>query len=104
MAFRRGYRAEAELVEALRKEGFYAVRLPISGGRGVPCDVMAARGDDRRGYQVKETKSSRVYLSEDELRGLCEFCKAFNLRPLLAVKWKGKHRGPSWTVVEVEEP
>ena len=101
MAFRRGYRAEVELVELLRKEGFYAVRIPISGGRGVPCDVMAARGDDRRGYQVKETRSSRVYLSESEVRELYEFCRAFNLRPLVAVRWRGRRRA-AWTVVEVE--
>ena len=31
MAFRRGYPAELELVELLRKLGFYAVRVPVSG-------------------------------------------------------------------------
>lgn len=102
LAFRRGYRAEAELVESLRKNGFYAVRIPISGGRGVPCDVIAARGDDRRGYQVKETRSSRVYLSGEEVKSLREFCKAFNLRPLIAIKWRRPRRRPTWTVIEIE--
>lgn len=101
MAFRRGYRAEAELVETLREKGFYAVRIPVSGGRGVPCDVMASRGDDRRGYQVKETKSSKVYLTDDTLKELYEFCKAFKLRPLVAIRWKGGQRA-AWTVVELE--
>ncbi len=101
MAFRRGYRAELELVEALRKQGFYAARIPISGGRSVPCDVMAARGDDRRAYQVKETRSKRIYIDEEEVKGLLGFCKAFGLRALIAVKWKGR-RG-AWTVVEVKE-
>jgi len=102
LAFRRGYRAEAELVELLKKMGFYAVRIPISGGRGLPCDVLAARGGDRRGYQVKETRSSHVYLSEEEVRELCEFCAAFNLRPLVAIKWKRPRQRSTWTVVEIE--
>jgi len=101
MAFRRGYRAEAELVEALKESGFFAVRIPVSGGRGVPCDVLAAKEGDRRGYQVKETKDDRVYLSDDEVKELYAFCRAFGLRPLIAVRWKGR-RGASWTVVEVE--
>ncbi|MCX8205230.1 MAG: hypothetical protein N3H31_06235 [Candidatus Nezhaarchaeota archaeon] len=101
MAFRRGYRAETELVEALRKKGFYAVRIPISGGRGVPCDIMAAREGDRRGYQVKETKSSRVYLSNEVVKELCGFCRAFGLRPLVAIKWKRGHQA-TWTVIELE--
>lgn len=101
MAFRRGYRAEAELVESLKERGFYAVRIPVSGGRGIPCDVMASRGDDRRGYQVKETKSNRVYLTDNAIRELYEFCKAFNLRPLIAIRWRGGQRA-AWTVVELE--
>lgn len=100
MAFRRGYRAEHELVEALREAGFYAARVPVSGSRGVPCDVMAARGEDRRAYQVKETRSRRVYIDEDQIKGLLEFCKAFGLRPLIAVKWKGR-RG-AWTTIELQ--
>ena len=36
MAFRRGYQAELELVDFLTRNGFYAVRAPVSGGRGFP--------------------------------------------------------------------
>ena len=44
MVFRRGYQAETELVDLLTRKGFYAVRAPISGGRGFPCDILAAKG------------------------------------------------------------
>lgn len=101
MAFRRGYRAEIELVSMLKSNGFYAVRLPISGGRGFPCDVLAAKGDDRRAYQVKETKYDRIYLSKDEVEMLLNFSKAFNLKAYIAVKWKGR-RKKKWTFIEVK--
>ncbi|RLF09933.1 MAG: Holliday junction resolvase [Thermoprotei archaeon] len=101
MAFRKGYRAEVELMENLRKEGFYVVRIPISGGRGLPCDILAAKGEDRRGYQVKETKANRIYLSEGEVKALLEFCQAFGLKPFIAVKWKFRRQNP-WTVIEVK--
>ena len=65
MAFRRGYRAELELMNLLNEQGFYAVRVPVSGGRAFPCDILAAKGEDRRGYQVKETKKDRLYLYEE---------------------------------------
>ena len=102
MAFRRGYRAELELVRLLRKQGFYAVRIPVSGSRDIPCDVICAKGDDRRAYQVKETGKDKVYISEDQVARLVEFSKAFGFKPIIAVRWK-RARVKKWTFVEVKE-
>lgn len=102
MSWRRGYRAEMELMEMLRKESFYTARVPVSGGRGIPCDVMAAKEGDRRGYQVKETKADRVYIGEEEVGLFLDFCKAFGLKPFIAVRWKFR-REKVWTIVEVKE-
>ncbi|MCS7366006.1 MAG: Holliday junction resolvase Hjc [archaeon GB-1867-035] len=102
MAFRRGYRAEIELVMKLRENGFYAVRLPISGGRGFPCDVLAAKGDDKRAYQVKETKNDRIYLNKSEIEGLLEFSKAFGFKAYVAVKWK-RRRQKKWTIIRADK-
>ena len=102
MAFRKGYRAEMELVMKLRENGFYAVRLPISGGRGFPCDVLAAKGEDRRAYQVKETKNDRIYLNKNEIESLLEFSRAFGFKAYVAVKWKRKRR-KKWTIIRADK-
>jgi Holliday junction resolvase len=102
MAFRRGYRAELELVDLLLKEGFYTVRVPVSGGRGFPCDVLAAKGDDKRAYEVKSTKEKVYYFYEDDIEPLLEFSKKFDFQAYIAVRWKYKKRNP-WTFAEVTE-
>lgn len=102
MAFRRGYPAELELVELLRQQGFYAVRVPVSGGRGFPCDVLAAKGGDRRAYEVKVTKERSLYLYEEDLSGLVEFCESFGFQACIAVRWKHAKKNP-WTFKQVNE-
>jgi len=102
MAFRKGYRAEIELVRILRRQGFYAVRIPVSGSKELPCDVIAARGEDRRAYQIKMTSKDRVYIEEDQVKRLVEFSKAFGFKPIIAVRWKGARAG-KWSFVEVKE-
>jgi len=94
VAFRRGYSAELELVELLSRLGFHSLRVPVSGGRGFPCDVLAAKGGDRRAYEVKVTKERFLYLYEGDLRGLVEFCQSFGFQAYIAVRWKGKKKNP----------
>jgi len=31
--------------------GFHALRVPVSGERGFPCNVLAAKGGDRRAWK-----------------------------------------------------
>ena len=102
MAFRKGYRAESKLVSLLRREGFYAVRIPVSGGRTFPCDVLAVRDKDRRAYQVKETKKKRLYLPEEIVRQFMKVCQGLGFKPIIAVRWKRKRENP-WTFIEVAE-
>jgi len=96
LAFRRGYSAELELVHLLRQQGFYSVRVPISGGRGFPCDVLASRNRERRAYEVKSTKNLTIYLYESDLSGLKEFSENFDFEPYIAVRWKFAKKNP-WT-------
>lgn len=103
MAFRKGYRAELELVEMLRKEGFYAVRIPVSGSKDIPCDVLAAKGNDRRAYQVKETRRDSVYIDKRHILRLLRFSKAFGFKAYIAVRWRGI-RGIKWSILEIQEP
>ena len=102
MAFRRGYSAELELVELLRRQDFFAVRVPISGGRGFPCDVLAAKGEDRRAYEVKVTKEKAIYLYEKDFKGLIEFCQSFGFQAYIAIRWKHARKKP-WTFKQIDE-
>ncbi|RLF17238.1 MAG: Holliday junction resolvase [Thermoprotei archaeon] len=102
MAFRKGYRAELELVKMLREQGFYAVRIPISGSREIPCDIIAAKGNDKRAYQVKECSKDKIYINEEQIARLIEFARAFGFKPIIAVRWK-RARVRKWTFIEVTE-
>jgi len=102
LAFRKGYKAEVELIEVLRREGFYAVRIPVSGSKSIPCDVLAAKGNDKRAYQVKETRKDKIYINKELVRRLLEFSRAFGFKAFIAVRWKGV-RGYKWSFVEVNE-
>lgn len=102
MAFRKGYAAELELVDLLVRRGFYAVRVPVSGGRSFPCDVLAAKGRDKRAYEVKTTKKKILCLHEENIKPLVEFCRKFDFRAYIAVRWKYKKKDP-WTFIEINE-
>ena len=102
MAFRRGYQAELELVDLLVQRGFYAVRVPVSGGRGFPCDVLAAKNEDRRVYEVKTTKRKVLYLYEKDIKPLIEFSQKFSFQAYVAVRWKYKKKNP-WTFTQINE-
>lgn len=102
MVFRKGYRAELELVHLLMQDGFYAIRIPISGGRSFPCDVLASKGEDRRAYEVKLTKLTAYHFYEDDIKPLLEFCQNFNFQAYVAVRWKYKKKNP-WTFRRIDE-
>lgn len=100
MAFRKGYQAELELVHLLMQKGFYAVRVPVSGGRRFPCDVLAAKGEDKRAYEVKTTREEVLYLYEKDAKPLIEFARNFSFQAIIAVRWKYKKQNP-WTFVRI---
>ena len=102
MAFRKGYRAESDLVHFLQGQGFYAIRIPVSGGRFFPCDILAAKGEDRRAYQVKETEKNHLYVPGNVVKEFIEVCHKLGFKPIFAIRWKRK-RGNPWTFLEVTE-
>ena len=67
--FQEGLSSRAGAGRLAKALGFYAVRVPVSGGREFPCDVLAAKGDDGRAYEVKVTKERSLYLYEEDLKG-----------------------------------
>jgi len=99
--FRRGYLAEYELMKMLRSKGFYVVRIPVSGQR-VPCDLLCSkRGIGKFAIEVKVTKGLVVYINKDRVRSLIEFANAFDLTPIVAIKWK-KRFPNTWSFYEIK--
>ena len=86
--FKKGYRAVMELVRILKDHGFYAVRIPVSGSRVIPCDIIASNKERKYAIEVKVTTDEKIYVSKDRIRRLIEFSDYFGLDPIVAVQSK----------------
>jgi len=64
--------------------------------------VLAAKGGDRRPYEVKVTKKRSLYLYEEDMEGLVEFCQSFGFQAYIAIRWKHA-RKKTWTFKQIDE-
>ncbi len=101
---RRGYDAERQLVDLLKRRGYWASRIPLSAVSVPLPDVIACKKDKGfLGFQVKSTSLSRYYISKKYLIPLVEWKRSFEAvaktRTFIAVKFMGKGRG--WRFQEV---
>jgi Holliday junction resolvase len=75
---KRGYRAERELVNKLRRLGFNSVRVPVSAPSSEPLpDVFAAKGDCLMAFEVKAPNAERAYFHRDQIKKLFDFLSMF---------------------------
>ena len=100
----RGYHAEVELVDGIRRFGGEALRVAGSGHK-TKLDVLASIpiGGAKRmfAFEVKASEKESVAVPADRVRALREFCRGFAQGesgpiPIVAVKWVGKRRGWSF--------
>ncbi|KYK38173.1 MAG: Holliday junction resolvase [Theionarchaea archaeon] len=92
--YKKGRRAERDLVEKLWDLDYAAIRVPGSGRsykRPHP-DIVAGNGKRYLALQVKSTKEKRKYFREKEILDLEAFCSVFGSEPLIAVKFPGNLR------------
>jgi len=101
---RRGYTAERQLVQKLRKKGYDAVRVPVSAPSSEPLpDVFATKGDAIYAFEVKSRRGNYAYFSGEQVEKLFQFLEMF--KPfrkkvaVLAVKF-----GRRWVFRKVEKP
>lgn len=87
---KKGSQAERDLFQELWNMGFGVIRSPSSGsGRKHPQpDLLASMNGFLIGFEVKSTNDSRVYIRENEIKDLKEFCDRFSAFPMVAVKFK----------------
>ncbi|KXA99378.1 hypothetical protein AKJ47_01130 [candidate division MSBL1 archaeon SCGC-AAA261G05] len=85
----KGTRAERELANLLWNNSFAVMRSPASGsGRKNPQpDLLASDGTRVIGIEVKSTSRDKVYIPEEEVEELEEFCKKFGCEPLFGVRF-----------------
>ena len=100
---RRGFYSENSLVKLLQKNGFYAVRVPVSNPSLSPLpDVIARREDHVYAFEVKNARYY-AYFPKQQVRKLFEFLHEFvpvelqYKHPILAA-----HLGKRWIFREVD--
>ncbi|MEM2110273.1 MAG: Holliday junction resolvase Hjc [Candidatus Bathyarchaeia archaeon] len=75
---KRGYRAERELVNKLRRLGFNSVRVPVSAPSSEPLpDVFATKGACLIAFEVKAPNAERAYFHSDQIKKLFDFLNMF---------------------------
>ncbi|KXB00009.1 hypothetical protein AKJ42_01880 [candidate division MSBL1 archaeon SCGC-AAA261C02] len=85
----KGTRSERELANLLWDNSFAVMRSPASGsGRKHPQpDILASDADRVVGIEVKSTSRDKVYIPEEEVEELEEFCKRFGCEALIGVRF-----------------
>jgi len=74
---RRGFYSETSLVKLLKKNGFHAVRVPVSNPSLNPLpDIIARRGNHVYAFEVKNA-SYYVYFPKQQIQKLFEFLSRF---------------------------
>ena len=74
---KRGFRSETALVKKLEKQGYKAVRVPVSNPSRNPLpDVIARRGQHVYAFEVKNA-SYRAYFPKDQIEKLFGFLDQF---------------------------
>lgn len=96
--YKKGSRAEHELIKKLTEQGFSVIRAAGSGG-GTPCpDVLAFRTIDQFGFECKSVESPNLQLRAEQIRHLIGWEQNTNITTFIA--WR--QRGGNWLFVRVE--
>lgn len=98
---KKGSVEERDLVNKLWDAGFAAMRAPASGGatkRPLP-DVLAGNGKIYLAIEVKSTRQDHIYIDNEKINNLQEFCNIFGATPYIGAKFIRK----PWRFVKIED-
>ena len=94
---KRGYDAERELVQLMRENGFYAVRVPVSAPSTEPLpDVFAVKGNSILAFEVKSQLKYSYYKSE-QVEKLNAFLEIHKIYPRKFAVLAGKFKYKVWS-------
>ena len=98
---KKGSTEERDLVNRLWEAGFAAMRAPASGGatkRPLP-DVLAGNGKLYLAIEVKSTRQDHIYIDNEKISNLKEFCRIFGATPYIGAKFIRE----KWRFVKLED-
>ena len=100
---KRGYDAERELVQKLRKSGFEALRVPVSAPSSEPFpDVFAVKDDTILAFEVKSQKRY-AYYKRSQISKLYDFLDIHKIYPKRFPVLAGKFKYKGWVFKIVEK-
>jgi len=83
---------EYKALKFLRKNGYKAIRIPVSGTGKQPLpDIIAIKENTIFPIEVKSTSNDYVYVEISQIEKLFRFCEIFNFcncQPLVIVHYK----------------
>ena len=94
--YKKGYRAEKELIKLLSSLGYAVLRTPKSGKNTI--DVIACKRGQIFVFECKNWKS-KVRVNEKQLDALIDFSEKAGAIPLIAIKKENKF----WKFLRVED-
>ena len=85
-AYRKGSKAERELMKILEEKGFGVVRVAGSGNNDKP-DLLVSNGRRVFAIECKSTKLIYKYINEIELENFFKFCRKFGAQGWYAIRF-----------------
>ncbi|MCX8163417.1 MAG: Holliday junction resolvase Hjc [Candidatus Micrarchaeota archaeon] len=92
-SYRKGTKAENELIDILNSYGFLTIRAAGSGKKKFKCpDVLAFRTIDQYGFECKAIESDYLQLKKEQINSLILWQELTNIATFIA--WR--KRGGEW--------
>jgi len=98
--YRKGFRAERELLRFLSSWGFSCIRSASSGGFYTPVDVVAIKKNNILCFEIKSW-SKKPKLDKERLKRLKEWCETAGALGFLA--WYNKNQWKFLPLADAEE-
>lgn len=89
-SYRKGSKAENELIDILNNYGFLTIRAAGSGKKKFKCpDVLAFRTIEQYGFECKAIENDNLQLKKEQVEGLMKWQEITNITTYIAWRRKG---------------
>ena len=84
----KGSTAERELIQLFHNAGWAPVRVAGSGSARIPAvDIVAGKSGNVFAVECKSSRSSKIYISKDQVRELAYFASIFGAKAIVGVRF-----------------
>jgi len=86
----KGSRLERELLHMFWDAKWWCLRVAGSGSMPLPCpDLLAGKKGDSLAIECKGSKSTRKYITKEQIDELKSFAKGFGAQPWIGIRFNG---------------